>query len=148
VQLGLARTKPIPSGVEVMGPEKNIRIRLPKDFTAYDFLKKVIGHSRVDLHTRIAAAVACLPYEKPRLIAVMPSSVGSNEMRIVVNGGLPRLPGSTTIFPGDPPEPYSPPPQPEPVNAAPVEVGTCTVAEPSSAEPQRDMPATCKNVAV
>jgi hypothetical protein len=116
-QIGPARTRRIPSGVEVIGSEKNIRIRLPKGFTAYDFLKKVIGHSRVDLHTRIAAAVACLPYERPRLIGLVANNTGGVQ-RIEVTGGLPRLPGSTTIFPqGQEPLPYVPPPR---------ELGTCT----------------------
>jgi hypothetical protein len=113
---------------QVMGREKNIRIRLPENFTAYDFLKKVIGHSRVDLHTRIAAAVACLPYEKPRLIAVMPSGTGPSEQVIRVVGGLPRMPGTNTIFPGDPPRPRPAACSPPSITRE-TEVGTCTVNE-------------------
>jgi hypothetical protein len=99
VQLGLARTRRIPSGVAVMGPEKNIRIRLPKDCDAYTFLKKVFAHQRIDMHTRMAAAIACLPYEKPRLIAIAPASTNPGEQRLVITGGLPPRPRPAACSP-------------------------------------------------
>jgi hypothetical protein len=78
----------------------------------------------------MAAAIACLPYEKPRLIAVMPSSAGLTQ-RIEIVGGLPRLPGSSTIFPGDPPAPRQSVSAPKQV-AREEEVGTCTVTADQS----------------
>jgi hypothetical protein len=67
-----------------------------------------------------------LPYEKPRLIAIAPASTNPGEQRLVITGGLPQLPGTRTIFPHVPPEPYVPPPEPVKVE---TEVGTCTVSE-------------------
>jgi hypothetical protein len=113
-----------------MTPEKNIRLKLPKDCDAYTFLKKVFAHQRIDLHTRMAAAVACLPYEKPRLIAVVqqPGNDAPGERIIRVVGGLPRMPGVSTIMPGDPPRPRPAACSP-PVITRETEVGTCTMSE-------------------
>jgi hypothetical protein len=113
-QLGLSRTKRIPSGVEVIGPERNVRIRLPRDCDAYTFLKKVFANSRIDLNTRMAAAIACMPYERPRLIAIAPASTSPGEQRLVITGGLPPMPGTNVHMPGMP-RPLKPPPEPVPV---------------------------------
>jgi hypothetical protein len=125
-QIGPAHTRRIPSGVEVIGPERNVRIRLPRDCDAYTFLKKVFANSRIDLHTRMAAAVACLPYERPRLFAVTPASTNANETRLIIHGGLPAMPGTSIRFPCGSPPPLCP----SQFVPAPVEVGTC-VADPA-----------------
>jgi hypothetical protein len=117
-QIGPARTRRIPSGVEVMTPERNVRIRLPRDISGYDFLKRVLANSRVDLNVRVAAAIAMLPYEKPRLIAIAPASTNPGETRLVIHGGLPRLPGTDVRMPSPQaklikPEDLAPPPDSE-----------------------------------
>jgi hypothetical protein len=109
-----------------MGPEKNVRLRLPRDCSAYDFLRAVIRNPRIDINTRIAAALGCLPYEKPRLIAVVQDNGSNpNERVIRIVGGMPRLPGTDTIMPGDPPRPKPAVNAPKVVTRE-VEVGTCT----------------------
>jgi hypothetical protein len=93
----------------------------------------VFANTRIDLNTRIAAAMACLPYEKPRLIAMVRDNTNPNETRLVITGGLPRLPGTDTTFPGDPPAPQACPTVVEATahERAPIEadIGTCTVKE-------------------
>ena len=72
--------------------------------------------------------MAMLSYEKPRLIAVVQSPNSSNETRLVITGGLPRLPGTATAFPhGYEPPPYVPPA---------AEVGTCTEGADVADTPQ------------
>jgi hypothetical protein len=124
-----AKTKAIPSGYEISTPAKNYRLRLPKNCDGLDFLMAVVRNPKIDLDVRIECAVAALPYQKPRLVAfVQQGNVNPNEMRLVIQGGLPKLPGTSTVFPGDPPRP-SPPAHPSKlVEAEPVEVGTCTIS--------------------
>jgi hypothetical protein len=123
--LRTARVKQIPSGVH---PQRNIRLRLPPNCTALQFLQKVYSHPRIPMETRIEAATQALPYQSPKLIAVVTnnaSNSGEQVLRIV--GGLPRLPGTDTTFPGDPPA------QPRSATRLKIvrekEIGTGTVSE-------------------
>jgi hypothetical protein len=130
-QLTHAKTREIPSGYEISTPPaKNYRLRLPKDCDGLDFLMAVVRNPKIDLDVRIECAVAALPYQKPRLIAVVqqPGNGAPVERVIRIVGGLPRMPGTNTIIPGDPP-------RPRPAACSPpgivreTEVGTCTVNE-------------------
>jgi hypothetical protein len=40
-----------------------------------------------------------IPYEHPKLIMIAPANTDANTLRIAVSGGLPQLPGSSTVFP-------------------------------------------------
>jgi hypothetical protein len=124
-----AGSRVIPSGVEILPPEhKAVRLRLPKNATSLDFLRAVYKHPRMPMAVRLEAAGMALPFEHPRLVMITPAnSAGSNEQRIIISGGLPRLPGTATLFPHSAPEPFSPPER-EPEKPEPVGVGTCTVA--------------------
>jgi hypothetical protein len=113
-QLTRAKTRQIPSGYEISTPKRNFRLRLPKDCDGLQFLQAVYKHPKIDLDVRIECAIAALPYQKPRLIAVVQNNTGSSETRLVITGGLPRLPGTSTIFPGDPPAPSPPARQTKP----------------------------------
>jgi hypothetical protein len=131
-QLTRAKTRTIPSGIEVSTPTRNYRLRLPKNCDGLDFLMAVVRNPKIDLDVRIECAVAALPYQKPRLIAMVSGNVNSNEQRLIISGGLPRLPGTSTIFLHGSPEPYSPPPPLEPVKPVePIELGTCTAVNES-----------------
>jgi hypothetical protein len=131
-QLTRAKTRAIPSGYEISTPTKNYRLRLPKNCDGLDFLMAVVKNPKIDLDVRIECAVAALPYQKPRLVAfVQQGNTNPNEMRLVIQGGLPKLPGSNTIMPGDPPAPprraeVKPEAQPDA-----TEIGTCTADAPA-----------------
>ena len=101
-----ARTRRIPSGVQIDAPERSVRLRLPKNATSLDLLRAVYRHPRLPAEVRIEAAGMALPYEHPRLVMIAPASTEARTIRIV--GGLPRLPGTETIMPGDKP-PVLPP---------------------------------------
>ena len=121
-----AKTRQIPSGIEVSTPSRNYRLRLPKSCDGLDFLMAVVRNPKIDLDVRIECAVAALPYQKPRLVAfVQQGNTNPNETRIVITGGLPRLPGTDTIFPGDPLRPHQSAAAPTSVKRE-VEIGTCT----------------------
>jgi hypothetical protein len=88
-------------GVQIDAPEHSVRLRLPKNATSLDLLRAVYRHPRLPLEVRIEAAGMALPYEHPRLVMIAPASTEARTIRIV--GGLPRLPGTETIMPGDKP---------------------------------------------
>jgi hypothetical protein len=106
-----ARVKRIPSGVQIDAPERAVRLRLPKNATSLDLLRAIYRHPRMPIPIRMEAAQMALPYEHPRLVMIAPSNVDPRQLNIAITGGLPRLPGTNTVFPhGAPPEP----PMPEP----------------------------------
>jgi hypothetical protein len=127
--LRTARVKQIPSGVQIDTPQRNIRLRLPPNCTALQFLQKVYMHPRIPMETRIEAATQTLPYQSPKLIAVVTnnnSNSGEQVLRIV--GGLPKLPGTNTVFPGE--EPSLPAQRRSQAQMTrETEVGSCTVNE-------------------
>jgi hypothetical protein len=127
-QLTRAKTRQIPSGIQVETSTRNYRLRLPKNCDGLDFLMAVVRNPKIDLDVRIECAVAALPYQKPRLVAfVQQSSASPNETRLIIQGGLPKLPGTNTIFPGDPPATVRPKSAVKIVRE--TEIGTCTVDE-------------------
>jgi hypothetical protein len=126
--LRTARVKQIPSGVQIDTPQRNIRLRLPPNCTALQFLQKVYSHPRIPMETRIEAATQALPYQSPKLIAVVTNASNSGETVLRIVGGLPKLPGTSTTFPGEDP-PASAQPAPKLKVVREEEVGTCTVNE-------------------
>jgi hypothetical protein len=126
-----ARARRIPSGIEVIHPERRVRLRLPKDATSLDLLRAIYRHPRMPLETRIECANLALPYEHPRLVMIAPSNLDQPTQRLIISGGLPRLPGTTTVFPHDPPAPLRPVAARVEVVREEVEVGSCTVSETS-----------------
>jgi hypothetical protein len=91
--------------VQIDTPVRNVRLRLPKNCDAKQFLEAVFRHPRMPMELRLEAAGLALPYTVPRLIAMVQNNANPNETRLVITGGLPRLPGVNTIMPGDPPAP-------------------------------------------
>jgi hypothetical protein len=91
---------------------------LKKDATSLDLLRAIYKHPRMPLETRIECANLALPYEHPRLIAVMPAGMNSTERHLIIHGGLPRLPGANTLMPGDP-QPAGPLASPSSVKLVP-----------------------------
>ena len=122
-----ARTRRTPNNFEVITPERKVRLRLPANCTSLQFLQAVYSHPRLPLELRIEAETAALPYQHPRLVMIAPSNLNPTETRLVISGGLPRLPGTDTIMPGDPP-----PPAPlrgiSPSSPSETEVGTCVAS--------------------
>jgi hypothetical protein len=80
------------------------------------------------MELRLEAAGLALPYTVPRLIAMVQNNANPNETRLVITGGLPRLPGVNTIMPGDPPAPRQSIVSPKRIIRE-TEVGSCTVSE-------------------
>jgi len=79
---------------------------LPPEPHAYDnpelspkeFLHAVYRDIRMPMATRIDAAKAAAVYEHPRLAQVNQDITGG--LRIIIEGGLPALPGTNIIMPG------------------------------------------------
>jgi hypothetical protein len=70
---------------------------LSPDAKAIDVLRSIYRDASLPLETRMSAAIECLPYESPRMIALgvaMPS-----ETTIKFIGGLPQMPGSSIRIP-------------------------------------------------
>jgi hypothetical protein len=130
--LARGRTKRIPSGIEVLTPEKAIRLRLPHDCNAKQFLEAVFRHPRMPFAVRMEAAIACMPYTVPKLLAVVQAPAGTDprELRISIQGGLPPLPGSQTIMPPNVSVRPARAPEPEPQRVE-TQIGTCVVGETS-----------------
>jgi hypothetical protein len=84
---------------EVLGPEEhtyNDQTLSPKQF-----LEAVYKNPRLPMSVRIDAAKGMLPYEYPRLQQV--SQDVTSGARVIIEGGLPALPGTNIIMPGDEP---------------------------------------------
>jgi hypothetical protein len=125
--LRTARAKRIPTGMQIDTPQRNIRLRLPLSCTALQFLQKVYTHPRIPMETRIECAIAAMPYQTPKLLAVVTNSSNPGEQVLRIVGGLPKLPGTDTVFPGDPPAPARSTPSLKITREE--EVGTCTISE-------------------
>jgi hypothetical protein len=94
-----ARARRIPSGVEIIAPEKTVRLRIPRDASPLEFLKAIYQNKRLPLDVRMEAARDCLPYCHPKLIMVAASNVDQATLKIAITGGLPPLPGTSVIIP-------------------------------------------------
>ena len=84
-----------PKEGQVLGPELheyNVPGQPPKDW-----LRKVMDDSSLPMSVRIDAAKACAAYEHPRLAQVQQNVEGG--LRIIIEGGLPALPGTNIIMP-------------------------------------------------
>jgi hypothetical protein len=85
-----------PTEPEILGPED------PKPYddpslTSKDFLRAVYTCSRLPMSTRIEAAKAAAAYEHPRLQQVASDITAG--VRMIIEGGLPALPGTNVIMP-------------------------------------------------
>jgi hypothetical protein len=81
---------------EVLGPEERPSYNDP-DLAPKDFLRAVYTNGRLPMSVRIDAAKACAAYEHPRLQQV--ASDITTGVRIIIEGGLPDLPGTNIIMP-------------------------------------------------
>jgi hypothetical protein len=84
-----------PKEGEILGPEPNAYDN--PDLPPKEFLRAVYTSTRLPMSTRIDAAKACAAYEHPRLQQVN-SDINAG-VRIVIEGGLPNLPGTNIIMP-------------------------------------------------
>ena len=85
-----------PKEGEILGPD-------PKPYddpslSSKDFLRAVYTCSRLPMSTRIEAAKAAAAYEHPRLQQI--ASDVTAGVRLIIEGGLPALPGTNVIMPG------------------------------------------------
>jgi hypothetical protein len=96
-----ARARRIPSGVEVATDQRKVRIRLPKNCNALQFLECIFRHSRLSLEVRMEAAALALPFTVPRLLAVVqqPAHSAPSPTTLRILGGMSRLPGTNTRIP-------------------------------------------------
>jgi hypothetical protein len=67
------------------------------ELSSKDFLRAVYTCNRLPMSTRIEAAKAAAAYEHPRLQQVASDITAG--VRIVIEGGLPDLPGTNIIMP-------------------------------------------------
>jgi hypothetical protein len=74
-----------------------IKIKLRPDASPLDFLTAIYRHEGVPLGMRLDAAKNAAMYLHPKLVAIAAVATGGERFEIV--GGLPALPGSTTIMP-------------------------------------------------
>jgi len=97
-----ARVRRLPNTIEVLSSVQSaVRLRLKPNASPLDFLRAVYQCKRLPMELRIEAATAALPFIHPRLIAVVNGSAGPQQ--IMISGGLPRLPGCSTVMPFEPP---------------------------------------------
>jgi hypothetical protein len=82
---------------QVLGPEDPKPYDDP-NLTSKDFLRAVYTCSRLPMSTRIEAAKAAAAYEHPRLQQVASDITAG--VRLIIEGGLPNLPGTNVIMPG------------------------------------------------
>lgn len=83
----------------MLGPEEqtyNDQTLGPKQF-----LEAVYKNPRLPMSVRIDAAKGMLPYEYPRLQQV--SQDVTSGAKVLIEGGLPPLPGTSIIMPGEEP---------------------------------------------
>jgi hypothetical protein len=73
------------------------RLVIPDEATPLEFLTATYRDERVPFDMRLDAAKAAAAYTHPRLIAV--HAIAAQGEKIVLSGGLPRLPGTETIMP-------------------------------------------------
>jgi hypothetical protein len=85
-----------PKEGEILGPES--RPYDDPNLSSKDFLRAVYTCSRLPMSTRIEAAKAAAAYEHPRLQQVASDITAG--VRLVIEGGLPALPGTNVIMPG------------------------------------------------
>jgi len=84
-----------PKEGEVLGPRShafNVKGLPPKEW-----LRQVYEDESLPMSVRIDAAKACAAYEHPRLQQVASDITAG--VRIVIEGGLPALPGTNIIMP-------------------------------------------------
>lgn len=65
--------------------------------TPLDYLLRVMRNPRNEVDVRVDAAKAAAPYVHPKLAQI--NTNGTNIVTIIVEGGLPAMPGSPTIMP-------------------------------------------------
>jgi hypothetical protein len=86
-------------GNDNKGVPKLVNIIVGPDCSPLDFLQAVMRCNEVPLFIRQDAAKAAAQYIHPRLLAVSTAETGS--LVVKVEGGLPPLPGTNTIMPGE-----------------------------------------------
>ncbi len=86
-------------GNDNKGVPKLVNITVGPDCSPLDFLQAVMRCNEVPLFIRQDAAKAAAQYIHPRLLAVSTAETGS--LVVKVEGGLPQLPGTNTIMPGE-----------------------------------------------
>jgi hypothetical protein len=85
-----------PKEGEILGPEPHAYD--DPNLSPKEFLHAVYRDVRMPMATRIDAAKAAAVYEHPRLAQVNQDISGG--LKIMIEGGLPALPGTNIIMPG------------------------------------------------
>jgi hypothetical protein len=85
--------------VEIIAPARGdkVRIRLSRDATSLQFFQALYRNPKMML--RVAAAERAIPYEHPKLVAVIDNRISPQDLKVVITGGLPKLPGTQTSMP-------------------------------------------------
>lgn len=79
---------------EILEPEREYD---KPDLTSLEFLKAVQRDRKLPMSVRIDAAKAAAVYEHPRLAQVNQDLTAG--VRIIIEGGLPPMPGTNIIMP-------------------------------------------------
>jgi hypothetical protein len=85
--------------MEILSPRsKTIKLNLVSELNSspLDLLRAAWESDKLSPELRIQAAGMAMPYVYPRLAMVLPANCPS---QITIVGGMPKLPGSATIFP-------------------------------------------------
>ena len=85
-----------PKEGQILGPVKHEYD--VKGLPSKEWLRRVFECETLPMSTRIDAAKACAAYEHPRLQQVASDITAG--VRIIIEGGLPELPGTNVIMPG------------------------------------------------
>lgn len=88
---------PKPTEPEILGPEDPKPYDDP-NLSSKEFLRAVYTCWKLPMSTRIEAAKAAAAYEHPRLQQVASDITAG--VRLIIEGGLPNLPGTNVIMPG------------------------------------------------
>jgi hypothetical protein len=86
-----------------------VDLPIPDDCTPLEFLTGVMQFKKLPVIMRLDAAKNAAYYVHPRMMAVRVDE-GGGKLELDIHGGLPALPGTATIMPGQP-TPAAPPRQ-------------------------------------
>jgi hypothetical protein len=77
-----------------------VQMNLPPDATPLDFLSRVYVNDKIPVNLRIAAALGAAPYVHERVLMIKKAAPEEAAPTIIVEGGMPSLPGAPPLLEG------------------------------------------------